>query len=219
MKAKKVSPPSPPSVQKGDDSDSDDDGAPSSSLRGYKLTADGKKTSFFNHEQTALERELIGDIRPKKIDSSSSGEGAGNTSSSSSSAPAGVSCWNKAGTWEERDLSSWGSSTLTSILSSVSCEAAGGGGTVKVTKVEVKDCTCSVATVRGRKRCLYDFDVVLSWSCGDGAGTVRLPEISNDSQGDREQVWDGRCDFREELMRNVEIALKRWDEAFKVKSE
>ena len=42
------------------------------SMRGYKTTADGRKTTFFNNELDEKTKELIGDITPKAIDSTSS---------------------------------------------------------------------------------------------------------------------------------------------------
>ncbi len=36
-------------------------------MRGYRVRQDGSKTTFFNHEMSEEERQLIGDVRPKKI--------------------------------------------------------------------------------------------------------------------------------------------------------
>ena len=36
-------------------------------MRGYRIKKDGSKTTFFNHEQTELEKKLIGDIKPKLL--------------------------------------------------------------------------------------------------------------------------------------------------------
>lgn len=46
--------------------DSDDD-LGTDKVRGYKLTSDGRKTSFFNNELTDEAKALIGDIAPKPI--------------------------------------------------------------------------------------------------------------------------------------------------------
>ena len=43
--------------------DSEDD----VNMRGYRVKDDGSKTTFFNHNQTDLEKKLIGDITPKLI--------------------------------------------------------------------------------------------------------------------------------------------------------
>ncbi len=36
-------------------------------MRGYRVREDGSKTTFFNHEMSEEERQLIGDVRPQKI--------------------------------------------------------------------------------------------------------------------------------------------------------
>eukprot|EP00658_Telonema_sp_P-2_P002449 TRINITY_DN10924_c0_g1_i10.p1 TRINITY_DN10924_c0_g1~~TRINITY_DN10924_c0_g1_i10.p1 ORF type:complete len:272 (+),score=76.31 TRINITY_DN10924_c0_g1_i10:67-882(+) len=36
-------------------------------MRGYKILADGRKTSFFHHEMTAEEKALLGDMTPKQL--------------------------------------------------------------------------------------------------------------------------------------------------------
>ena len=36
-------------------------------MRGYKITADGRKTTFFNNDLDDEARALIGDIAPKKV--------------------------------------------------------------------------------------------------------------------------------------------------------
>ncbi|GMH50086.1 hypothetical protein TL16_g00690 [Triparma laevis f. inornata] len=54
---------------KGEDivKDDSDDDLGTDKVRGYKLTSDGRKTSFFNNELTDEAKALIGDIAPKPI--------------------------------------------------------------------------------------------------------------------------------------------------------
>lgn len=52
-------------IDNGSDDDSDYQG--DTNMRGYRLKEDGSKTTFFNHEQTELEKKLIGDITPKRL--------------------------------------------------------------------------------------------------------------------------------------------------------
>lgn len=72
---------------------------PEVGMKGYKKTADGRMTTYFNNDLSEEAKALIGDIAPKKLDASKE-EGAEGTD------PAGqsVSAWNKAGTWESRDM-------------------------------------------------------------------------------------------------------------------
>jgi hypothetical protein len=66
-------------------------------IRGYKLTTDGRKTTFFNNEMDEQTKALIGNIAPQKIEcSDAAGAGAGGVSN-------GGSAWNAAGTFESVD--------------------------------------------------------------------------------------------------------------------
>lgn len=78
-------------------------GAPVSGMKGYKKTADGHVTTYFNNTLTEEAKMLIGDIAPKKIDLTAAA-GSGNGAAGND-----VSVWNKAGTWESRDMTRWGS--------------------------------------------------------------------------------------------------------------
>ena len=57
------------------------------------------------------------------------------------------------------------------------------GGTITTTKVSIKSGHASVATVRGKKRYIYDFNLKLEWKLvtksGDEAnGSIRFPDIA-----------------------------------------
>jgi hypothetical protein len=68
-------------------------------IRGYKLTTDGRKTTFFNNELDEKTKALIGSIAPQKIEIPSEGPGsAGGTVGAGSG-----SAWNSAGTFESVD--------------------------------------------------------------------------------------------------------------------
>jgi tetratricopeptide (TPR) repeat protein len=101
-KASSSSSASPPSAPTREDENDATMLSKSDHVRGYKITKDGKKTSFFTHEQTAEEKALIGDIAPKRIDSA-----AAAATPAALKNEKGVSSWNSAGTWEEKDLSKW----------------------------------------------------------------------------------------------------------------
>lgn len=53
-----------------ENNDNDDLPTSSEKIRGYKLTSDGKKTTFFNNEMDSITKALIGDIAPRLVDSS-----------------------------------------------------------------------------------------------------------------------------------------------------
>jgi hypothetical protein len=71
--------------------------AEASRLRGYKITADGRKTTYFNTELTEEAKALIGDIAPKKITPTTGTSSDGDVSAADAAATAG-SAWNTAGT-------------------------------------------------------------------------------------------------------------------------
>jgi hypothetical protein len=88
-------------VNKEDESDASEDEKDKDIIRGYKKTADGKTTSYFNREISNEEKELLGDSSPKLLANS-------NLSSepkliSVSNSPVRGSEWNQGGTWEEKN--------------------------------------------------------------------------------------------------------------------
>lgn len=77
-------------------------------MKGYKMTSDGRKTTYFNREITEEEKVLLGDSTPKPLLSSTSSftdkiEGSIKPAVASSTG----SAWNTAGTWEERNVTAW----------------------------------------------------------------------------------------------------------------
>eukprot|EP00978_Attheya_sp_CCMP212_P039951 scaffold212897_cov37-Attheya_sp.AAC.1 len=142
-------------------------------VKGYKVV-NGKKTSYFHHEMTEEEKKLIGDIAPKRLEPS-----VQQTSSSelipeeeadvNGNNKKDTSAWNKAGTWEERNVSAWAKDTLTQALKEVTFEFPKGspappGSVVTVSRVKhVSEGHASVATVRSKKRYMYEFHVSIEW--------------------------------------------------------
>lgn len=167
------------------DGDHDDEGVftKSDHVRGYKIRSDGKKTSYFDREISDEVKAMIGDIAPKKIDT--------NTSLDSAPKPIqqeGTSAWNKAGTWEERDVSSWAEETLKAALLTAEYVLPDGspspGARGVVSKVSKFEGHASFATVRGKKRYIYEFGVTVDWvlTLGDDHtktchGSMTFPDI------------------------------------------
>ncbi len=77
-------------------------GEAGSGMKGYKKTADGRVTTYFNNDLTEEAKALIGDIAPKKLEpaAAAAAPGAGGNA---------ASAWNKAGTWESRDMTRFAS--------------------------------------------------------------------------------------------------------------
>jgi len=121
---------------------------------------------------------------------------AGGSSPSSASAKAGGgSLWNKAGTWEEKDMTAWAKENIerwlkNAAVSSPAVDLAGEPVAVSAKISRVKSCTGEAQRVVVRKgpKFTYDFNVELSFSITvtKGAdspekfsGTLRLPELND----------------------------------------
>ena len=77
-------------------------------MKGYKMTSDGRKTTYFNREMTEEEKVLLGDSTPKPLSSTTSSVSDkidGNIKPVVGSSTG--SAWNTAGTWEERNVTAW----------------------------------------------------------------------------------------------------------------
>jgi tetratricopeptide (TPR) repeat protein len=134
----------------------------SDNVRGYKIV-NGKKTSYFHNELSEEAKNLIGDIAPKKLEGLETA-----MASTASNGPAnGASAWNKAGTWEEKDLTQWAKTTLQEHIEQATYvlpdSSPAPGAVVTVTKVTTIDGHASCALARGKKRYIYEFMVKLEW--------------------------------------------------------
>lgn len=166
-------------------------------IRGYKIVG-GKKTSFFHNEQTEEVKRLIGDITPKRIDPSTS-----QVNSQSTDEKKAVSAWNKAGTWEEKDVTAWARDTLKAQLLlaeyTLPPSSPSPGSVARVTKVKTCNGHASVATARGKRRYIYEYEVVVEWEMTlpqeeeEAKGTMSFPDI------------DGTCDEGEYEMVNYSV--------------
>ncbi|GAQ85928.1 hypothetical protein KFL_002610140 [Klebsormidium nitens] len=84
----------------------------------------------------------------------------------------GGSAWNKAGTWEERNLTAWGKDRLGELLKELD-EISFPEGRARVT--EMSSCTGDATQffVRGKRRCGYHFEIDLKWK-----GTFKEEEVT-----------------------------------------
>ena len=160
-------------------------------VRGYKLRADGSKTTFFNNDLSEADRALIGDIAPKRLDSAAVAKGAG--------APGmvGDSAWNHAGTFEEKDRTVWATQRLAKMLAEVSAPVAHGfSGSICVEKVEGIKGDASVVSVKGKRKHIASFEFSVHWTalieCVDikssASGVIFFPDFQSDTLDDIE--WE-----------------------------
>lgn len=179
-------------AMKKEDSDSEDELTEKelAQLRGYKKTSDGRTTSYFSREQSCDEKQLIGDITPKRLETTdtSSTSGDGNRGN--------ASAWNKAGTWEEKDTTEWCQEHLIKRLKETKAES---GSLIAVVKKE-KDMTghASVAIVSGKKRYIFDFHCKLDFEVQDpdtddiiAKGSFELPDICSTHHDELEVNFTG----------------------------
>ena len=95
---------------------SDDSGDEVQALRGYKKTASGKTTTYFNRELSESEQKLLGDNAPKKIEKEASTQLNQEVGSA----------WNTAGTWEEKNIDEWTQKKLKKLLSATTISHSDG---------------------------------------------------------------------------------------------
>lgn len=128
-------------------------------VRGYKIV-NGKKTSYFHNELTDEARELIGDIAPKKLDATAAPAAAPTKGEN-------TSVWNTAGTWEEKNVTAWAKESLTEILQTATYtfpdSSPAPGALARIATVKTLDGHASFATVRGKKKYIYEFKIELEW--------------------------------------------------------
>jgi tetratricopeptide (TPR) repeat protein len=180
-------------------------------FKGYKIV-NGKKTTYFHNELSEEAKQLIGDIAPKKLDSSAIA--VSDTSTTNTIADSSRSAWNKAGTWEEKDVTKWAKETLEQTLLggaqddnastrgravyTLPLSSAAPNATVTTTSVKILSGHASVATVRGKKRYLYDFALKLDWKFQHGDsitanGSIEFPDVAVGTGGGGEDDGDGNA--------------------------
>jgi len=124
-------------------------------IRGYKTTSDGRKTSYFNHEQTEEEKNLIGSIAPKRIEKTE----AVKIESANASSSAG-SAWNSGGTFEESDRTQWAKDCLKNKIMAATCSS--NGHTIKVQTVDDLEGDAQIIAARGKRKYVFNFSFKVS---------------------------------------------------------
>lgn len=164
-------------------SDTDDS---SNQLRGYKKTSDGKTTTYFHREISAADKQLLGDFAPKKIDQSPQ------KIPEESSFPAITSAWNSAGTWEEKNLTTWATKQLKDMILQIKCplpEFLHLKGNITIQSISSIAGDAAVTCIRGKMKYIYDFTIVINWkiqlanlpSGSTVTGTVTVSDVTADS--------------------------------------
>ena len=120
--------------------------------KGYKTRADGSKTSYFDRSDKVDEKTralLDAQKAPRRIEPVAPAAPA--------AAAGGASVWNAAGTYEERDCSSWALAALKPRLAAVRA------GACTVREVAALEGTAQVVSARGRTKRPFDLRFELRW--------------------------------------------------------
>jgi activator of HSP90 ATPase len=101
----------------------------------------------------------------------------------------GLSSWNTAGTWEERNHTAWAESRVTEMVVGFVCPPTTSDKfTAKLVSIKSFKGDATVVMVRGKPRSGFDFDVTIAWEAvfltgdvdgltGDGEkGTCRISQ-------------------------------------------
>lgn len=175
------------------------DGEQDVKMRGYRVKADGSKTTFFNTEWDESTKDLYKDVGPKKI---AAAKGEVITSKTGE-----ASAWNTAGTYEECDASAWARKRLETLLASFEVKLPlNGEGCLRTTKLTIGTCEATRPVIRNTRRFLFEIDLEMEWEAtlpkshlgvtpyvaGEPIkGRIVYPEVTSDSE--RPFEWNVKC--------------------------
>eukprot|EP00929_Paragymnodinium_shiwhaense_P038701 TRINITY_DN20428_c0_g1_i1.p1 TRINITY_DN20428_c0_g1~~TRINITY_DN20428_c0_g1_i1.p1 ORF type:complete len:401 (+),score=144.26 TRINITY_DN20428_c0_g1_i1:70-1272(+) len=160
------------------------------SMRGYKTTSDGKKTSYFHTEISEEAKALIaaqGFGKPQKLETpveDKEGKGGGST-------------WNQAGTYEEKNMMKWLTDRLKEKLVGISMELPGNwkntSGAISITGIEEVKGDATISMSRGKRRHVLDLALEVHCECKlaeeSGKAKYHISEV-NTGDDDREVKLD-----------------------------
>ncbi len=164
-------------------------------LRGYKKTADGRTTTFFNNELDEETKKLIGNIAPKKLENTDGKE----VITTNVAVNQGVSAWNAAGTYEEKILTPWVKEYLNQTFAADSVIIDLGaadvnklgissttGAVLRVTGIEEVTGDAQVTMLRGKKKHVCDFCFNVMWEISSASNKIKGSAGVRDVTADRE---------------------------------
>ena len=157
-------------------SSSDDDEETKDIFKGYKRTADGRTTTYFNRELDETAKQLLkGTTAPKPLGSlenvsspSFSSLGTSSVAAADNGASVSASTWNTAGTWEEREMSSYATERLKTLCLQASYNTYASDPSpvnILASITEAKKCEgeAQIILARGRKRHVFDYTITLNF--------------------------------------------------------
>eukprot|EP00933_Yihiella_yeosuensis_P043335 TRINITY_DN3807_c2_g1_i4.p1 TRINITY_DN3807_c2_g1~~TRINITY_DN3807_c2_g1_i4.p1 ORF type:complete len:337 (+),score=94.11 TRINITY_DN3807_c2_g1_i4:76-1086(+) len=144
---------------------------------------DDEKLTWYRHREWKPSAEPKKEFKPEKLDSSSASD-----SSPAAAKPQAGSAWNAAGTWEDRDVTSFAKDSLTQRLGSQP-ELDVAGGVMSVVSVTDVEGDASKPVIRGKLRHMFDLSFKIKfafkWMDSDGQGraegSINIQDFTNDT--------------------------------------
>jgi len=144
-------------------------------VRGYKKRADGSTTSYFTREVDPATKAMLDQMKqPKRIDPSAAGLPAPPPGAASA-----VSAWNKAGTWEEKDLSTWAIDTIKAGVKAVTATSQGDASSMGAMLERMKESSLSSLAGEGGEGSRGLLDLASEISSEIASATVRVTEVKS----------------------------------------
>lgn len=140
-------------------------------LRGYKTRADGATTSYFHMDISEEAKNLIGDIRPQKLETPVEVE---------VNATKG-SVWNTGGTYESKSYVNWATEKLQTLFP-IKCDLAN-LITCEVTFKKIEN-TIEIICNRGKRRHVNDLTFTFDWIIKKDMDKIANGTITFENDGD-----------------------------------
>jgi len=154
-------------------------------IRGYQVLADGRKTTFFHNELTEEEKNLIGDIAPKKVEAAEKVE----------MKTTGLSAWNQAGTHESKNCTAWAKNRWKELFEDQTFELSGHDDFPNVFIIDsVEEVTgdAEITAARGKVKFLFDLSLKTKWTVSlDGEefkGELVVKDLQPDVEDDGSDI-------------------------------
>jgi hypothetical protein len=154
-----------------------------------KIEEDEEKLTWYRHREWKPTAEPKQEFKPTQL----TGEAAKAISAADKPADtSGKSIWNKADTWEDKDVTSHAKATLKERLTGIP-DVDAAGGAVCVTGISDVDGDASKPVIRGTRRHMFDLgfkvNFVFKWMDGSGQqkaeGSLKVADFTNDTVFDK----------------------------------
>ena len=130
----------------------------------------------------------------------------------------GASAWNKAGTWEELDITKWANTQMETMFVGIK---PADGTNVSITEADDVEGHATLVWSRGQKKVTYEYDVTLKWEGEiDGTtatGTIQLQEMDFTNLDDFDIKY--KADKADDLHIKLRNAMKTCEKQIRAKMQ